>query len=256
MYDAKQDNYLTRAQVSNIITPPAMGRFHQPYPFDTYLDDVEHGLNTAGLCILGEEYAVQKDGQRLFGVMEVGLKTEGLKGQLITSDEWKVLLGVRGSHDQSVQRGMALGSQVMVCSNLCFHGNIGTLNTKQTLNIGSRLPGMIRGAVQQIPAMAERQGKVFDEMKSFPLKPRFGDAALCEIYRRDGFSAAQLGRAINEWHEPSYEEHAADGFTAWRLLNASTQALKPTGGQAHIDIVEGRSRVASQFIEEVMGLDW
>lgn len=254
MYSTANDKPVTIDQLRQVETPEPKGRFHQPYGFGQYADDVHHALDRIGIDVLGEEYAVTKDGQRMFGIMEIGEKP--MEGELITADEWKLLVGVRGSHDQSVKRGLVLGSQVMVCSNLCFSGNIANISTKQTLNIGARLPGMIRRAVQHIPQMAERQQKVFDRYKDRDLRPRGGDAALVEIYRRSGLSSAQLGRAIQEWHEPSHDEHAAQGFSAWRLLNACTEAVKPTGANMNMDLISQRTEVASQFIDEICGIDF
>jgi hypothetical protein len=32
---------------------------------------------------------------------------------------------------------------------------------------------------------------------------------------------------LQEWDEPSHEEHAEDGYSMWRLYNAITEAIKP-----------------------------
>jgi hypothetical protein len=199
-----------------------------------------------------QEYAIQKDGQRMFGLMTVGPKA--LEGQLITADDWNVMIGIRGAHDQSVQRGITLGSRVMVCSNLCFSGNLGTFVTKQTINIRHRIPGLIRSAVARLPEMAEQLEHTYNAYRNFEMKPRWGDAALVEITRRGGLSSAQLGRAIQEWDRPSHEEHAENGYSAWRLLNACTEALKPTGTMGNMNIVQDRSQKVSSFLNEVVGI--
>jgi hypothetical protein len=254
MYSTDVDEVITRDQLVMIPTPEGRGRFHQPYPFGEYVDDVALALDHSGIEILGEEYAVTKDHQRMFGVMEIGAKP--LEGELITADEWKLLVGLRGSHDQKVQRGLVLGSSVMVCSNLCFGGNIGKLNTKQTTNIGMRLPGLIRDAVSRIPALAQRQERVYDAYHNTELRARGGDAALVEIYRRNGLSSAQLGRAINEWHEPTHEEHASTGWSAWRLMNSVTESLKPTGNNVNMETVAHRTQVTTKFLDEVCHIDF
>ena len=185
----------------------------------------------------------------MFGLMEIAAKP--LEGELITEDEWKLMLGLRGSHNQRIGRGLVLGNQVIVCSNLMFTGNVANFSTRQTTNIGARLPGLIYDAVQHIPQMAERQEKVFDAYQNREMKPRAGDAALVEIYRRDGLNPSQLGRAIHEWHEPSHDEHAANGWNAWRLMNSVTESLKPTGANVNMDAIAKRSEVTSKFLDEV-----
>jgi hypothetical protein len=254
MYSTVNDQPLNMAQLNMIPTPEPRGRHHRPYPFGQYVEDVHHALDQSGIAVLEQEFAVTKDHGSMFGLMEIGSKP--LEGELITAGEWNLMLGLRGSHNQRIGRGLVLGNQVIVCSNLMFTGNVANFTTRQTTNIARRLPGLIYDAVQRIPQMAERQEKVFDAYHNREIKPRAGDAALVEIYRRDGMNPTQLGRAIQEWHEPCHDEHAADGWNAWRLMNSVTESLKPTGQNVNMDAVAQRSEVTSTFLNEVCGIDF
>ena len=150
-------------------------------------------------------------------------------------------------------RAITLGNRVMVCSNLCFSGDIGTMSTKQTTNIWNRLPNLVDQAVAQIPQLAQREDDRVDAYKLFDMSPRHGDAALVEMTRRGALTPAQLGRAIQEWDRPSFDEHTDSGFTAWRLLNACTEAVKPRGERVNMHTVQERTGIASAFINEVVG---
>lgn len=247
MYSRKDDVLLTRAQLAHLPTPAPMGAFHHPYPFADYVNDVHEALDKVGIAVTAEDYAVTKDHNKMFGMMEVSLK-----GELITADEWNMNIGLRGSHDQRIPRGLVLGTQVIVCSNLCFHGNIGQFKTKQTVHIGKRLPGLIHDAVMRIPEMASVQDAAFKRMKELEFKARWGDAALVDMYRQGAFSAPQLARAIDEWHNPTYAEHASHGWSLWRLLNAGTEALKPTGQTTNMITVEQRTRTVSDYVVGLM----
>lgn len=237
----------TRAQLAQLVTPPALGAFHNPVPFAEYVDSVDKSLNRHGLHIVREEYEVTHGGNRLFGALEVA----PLEGELITAEEWRLLVGVRGSHDQRFPRGLAIGTQVKVCSNLCFGGNLFSVNTKQTTFVQDRLPQLIDAAVSRIPQFAALENQRRDTYRLTEIKPRWGDAALVEIYRRDGLSASQLGRAVDQWHAPVHDEHAEGGYTAWRLFNACTEALKPTGGEVNHHTIAARSQVCNSFIAEI-----
>ena len=254
MYSTADDKPMNLNQLRMVPTPPPRGRFHRPYGFGEYVDDVNIALNRAGMAVLEQEFAVTKDNGAMFGLMEIGAKP--LEGELITSDEWRLMLGLRGSHNQRIGRGLVLGNQVTVCSNLMFTGNVANFSTRQTTHIHERLPTLIYDAVQQIPQMAERQERVFDAYQNRELKPRAGDAALVEIYRRDGMNPSQLGRAIKEWHEPSHDEHAANGWNAWRLMNSVTESLKPTSTHVNNDAIAQRSQVTSKFLDEVCGINF
>lgn len=250
MYNPAQDVITNRAQLAQLETPAARGRFHQPYPFDSYVDEVEFALNQNGIEVVSEEYAVTKDDNRMFGMMEIAPK----EGQLITADDWKLNLALRGSHDERIPRGIALGTSVMICSNLCFSGNLGTFKTKQTLNIAQRLPAMINEAVSRIPELAESQERKFEAYKNYNLRSRIGDAALVEMHRQGGLTSAQLGKAIAEWDKPTYDEHGELGDTVWKLFNASTEALKPTGDRVNMNTILERSIIVSNFMDRLVGV--
>ncbi len=241
----------TRAALAEYKAPEkGRGRFHQPIGFAEYADEVEHQLNRTQMKVIGEEHIVGHEGQRHFGILEIAPAVEG---ELIQAKDWSMFLGLRGSHDQSVQRGLALGRSVMVCSNLCFSGDIATLNTKQTLNIWTRLPGMIYDAVTRIPELAHIEEQRVGRMKELELKPRHGDMLLVEGMRRGHISSAQMSRAVREWDRPSHEEFAEDGFTAWRLENAVTEAVKPANTANHnLFTVQNRTRGFSALMNELL----
>lgn len=248
MYNRKNDTLMNRGQIRNLPTPAPMGPMHHPYPFGDYIEDVSEALDREGLMIHSEEFAVQNDGNRMFGMMEVG----PMEGELIQADDWKVIVGLRGSHDQRIPRGLVIGTQVLVCSNLCFHGNITQMKTKQTTHIGDRLPAMLRTAVAQIPQMAEYQEEVFDSYKNHELSDNVANTILVDLYRDKAFSSPQLTTAINQWYEPKHDEHAELGKTAWRLFNAATEALKPTGDSTNMHLVHDRTRKVSDYFERLV----
>lgn len=242
MYNNMTDDIVARRDLAKLVTPEPMGRYHYPYPFADFVDSVDEAIGKMDCRVVEEEYAVTKDGQRLFGLMAV------TSDRFNVPDEWRLLVALRGSHDQAFPRALALGSQVMVCSNLCFHGNIGVWKTRQTLNIKDRLPGLISDAVSHVPEMAEKLVVDFDAYREREVSLEDGYAILSDLYLDDAFSSAQLGRAIKEWHEPTYKEHAEDGLTMWRLFNAATEALKPTGTSGDIITLQQRSEKVHGYL--------
>lgn len=245
LYNSQTERLVNMNEMELLPMPEhGLGRFHQPYPFFDYVSDVKEAFANQGIEIVDEEHAVTKDNARYFGAMEV----KPIQGEFISADDWKLLVGLRGSHDQSVSRGLVIGSQVMVCSNLCFSGSLGKMQTKQTTFMGNRIHQLIGESVKLIPEAAHLQEEQYNRMKDYELKPRAGDAALVEIHRRGGLSGSQLSRAIKEWDHPSYDEHADYGYSAWRLLNACTQAVKPSGVNSNSTIVLDRTNTAHEFI--------
>ena len=250
LYNPSNESLLSRSQLHQLPVPAALGRYHHPVGFGPFADLVTQRLERVGFEINAEEYAVDHAGQRLFGLLEVA----PLEGEYISAKDWALQVGLRGSHDQSIPRALTLGSRVLVCSNLCFHGDLGVFSTRQTLNVWERLPSLLESALTQLPQMAQRQQQRVERYRLMPLRPRHGDAALVELHRRGALSSAQLGRAISEWDTPSHEAHAEDGHTVWRLFNAATVALKPSGERVNHDLVRQRSERVSGFLDEVVQL--
>jgi hypothetical protein len=247
LYNPSNESLYTREQLHQLPVPAPLGRFHNPIPFGDFADAVAYRCEAFGLEVVSDEYAVSHNGNRFFGVLEIGFPE-------VSSPDWSLQIGVRGSHDQTLPRGLTLGSRVLVCSNLCFHGELGTFHTRQTTHVQERLPDLISRAVEKVPSVAQRNLERFDAYRKTPLTRRDGDATLVELLRRGALSPSQLARARLEWDEPSFEAHAEDGLTAWRLFNACTQALKPTGESVNHDLVRQRSLGISQCLDEVVAL--
>lgn len=239
-----------RHELELLPKPVPMGPRHKPYPFAQYVNDVEEGLDRIGWEINAQEYELDEEGKRLFGALEIAPRT--VSGEVLSEEEYRVLVGLRGSHDQSVSRGLVLGNKIMVCSNLMFSGNIASFNTKQTTNIVRRLPRLINDAIGHIPEMAQAQHDKLERYKEYEFSnPRDGDAALVEIFRQGGLSAAQLGKAVKEWDEPTYEEHARFGKSAYLLLNSVTEALKPGGQNVNHNLIAQRTEIADRFLQNL-----
>ena len=234
---AATDKLTRRQDLQYIPTPRPMGTRHAPYPFHRYVDQVEDSLDFHGFNIVDQEYVVTADHQQFFGMMEI---TNGIK-----ADGWTIQVGLRGSHNQTLPRGLLLGSKVIVCSNLCFHGNIGQFKTKQTNMIANRLPHLIRQCLMHVPALVERQDVVFTQMKEREIGTTDVKAALVSLLDQNGLSAPQLAKAWQEWKTPTFD-HGED-LSVWKFFNACTQALKPGGANVNMALVEQRSQVVSDY---------
>lgn len=240
---AASDKLTSRQDLVHVPTPAPMGRSHSPYPFSRYVDQVEESLQFHGFDIMDQEYVVTQDDQQFFGMMEIRQHASDV--DVIEAKGWTIQVGLRGSHNQTLPRGLLLGSRVIVCSNLCFHGNIGQFKTKQTTALSSRLPFLIRECLTHVPEMVEDQDVAFDRMKQREMSTTDVKASLVSLLDQNGLSAPQLGKAWNEWKQPSYD-HGSDP-SVWRFFNAATEALKPGGNNVNMALVEQRSQVVSDY---------
>lgn len=217
---------IDRHQLALVPTPPPMGPRHQPYPYIDFVDRVADGLQTIGLGVVEERYGLMKDGSRFFGLMECRpIHAAMMQTAQGRERDYALMVGLRGSHDQSLARGLVAGSRVFVCDNLCFSGEV-QISTKQTTHIERRLPGLILDAVRGLDGIFQVQDARFAQYRAFQVKPRIGDAIITELVRREVINPSHVGRLIREWDHPSHEEHAENGWSLWRMHNACTEALK------------------------------
>ena len=247
LYNSATDIKVERDYLANLQTPPPMGKRHAPYPFHAFATDTADAIERAGFTIEQEDYAITKDEQRLFGLLNVSrpvapdAPTFGVPA--LHKPKWNLLVALRGAHDQSISRGLAIGSRVMVCSNLCFHGDLGNWNSKQTTNIAHRIPDMVADAVAGLGDAGRKLTIDFDAFNEQQITRETGDKVLLDIYRSGGFSASQMGRAVDDWDACSVEEHTANGRNLWWLFNSATHALKPTGANTNHGDIQRRSTV-------------
>ena len=246
-------NAIDRGGLAALPLPAPLGPRHVVRPFIEDVEAVTDLMQRNGLRIKDEAFGVTGEPEsprQFFGVIECALE-----GEHLTADEYALAIGIRGSYDQSLPRGLAVGSRVFVCDNLAFSGEV-TLTTRQTTNIGQRIPAMLARAVGRIPVMAQHQAKRFEAYRNTQMKQRWGDAALVELFRRGVLNTHTVARAVREWDEPSHPEHLADGRTVWTLHNAVTEAIKPTGGRANVLPVWEKTRPMTEFLDNVCGLSF
>ena len=238
------DRLLARAALSTLEPVKADGPNHNPVPFADFVDMIHVEMKEMGLDVISEEYVVTANAKRLFGAIHIVVHGDAEKR------DWNVILGVRGAHDHRFARALTLGSHVTVCSNLCFHGDLGLWKTKQTTFIMDRLPSLIRRALNEVPRAVESQGAIFDMYKSHTLEHKEGDAILLDLYRKKALSTPQLARSINEWDKPTHDY----GSNVYTLFNSCTEAMKPTGRTFSPELHMARTRLLTHELDEVVGI--
>lgn len=246
-------NAIDRFTLATLPVPAALGPRHVVRPFIDDVEAVTDLMRANGIRIKDEAFGITgtaQDPKRFFGVLECTLE-----GEHLTADEYGLMVGLRGAYDQSLPRGLAVGSRVFVCDNLAFSGEV-AISTKQTTHIGRRIPELLARAVGRIPVMAQRQAQRFEAYRNTALKPRWGDAALVELLRRGVLNSQTLARAVKEWDEPSHPEHAEQGHSVWRLHNAATEAIKPTEGRANVLPAWDKTTELTKFLDDVCGISF
>lgn len=225
-YNPKLETKLDRTGLLNVPTPSPFGPQHRPIPYGEFAELVVNRLAAvADAEVVSDEYAVKNDGSQFFGLMEVRLSGA-------QNPDWSFQVGMRGSHDGSLSRELCFGTKVMVCSNLSFLGQF-LLKTRHTTNVMDRLPGMVDTVLAKLPSAYQGVSRREGDLRRLKLSEGEGERFLLSLFRKQALSSPQLAKALFEWWEPTFANHAEDGFTGWRMLNSLTEAAKPRSEQAN-----------------------
>jgi len=89
---------LTRLQLAAVPTP--LGTVtHRPVPHAEVVEALVETLSFRHIGVVAEEYAVSKDGMKMFGVLDLDTGTPGCRFSI----------GVRNSHDRSMRLAAVVG---------------------------------------------------------------------------------------------------------------------------------------------------
>jgi len=156
-----------------------------------------------------------------------------------------LVMGIRNSLDKSISARLGFGTGVFVCDNLAFAAEI-MVSRKHTSNVWRDLPNLVAAAVSQTHVMRDNMEARFDAYRDRRLTGRQADHLIVEMLRRGAINTSRVEKVVQEWDEPS---HDFGPRTAWRLHNATTEALK--GVPMHD--IPNRTIILNALLDEVTG---
>jgi hypothetical protein len=209
-----------------------MGRFHQPTPHHLFLNLIEAQLERQNLVVTESAFGATPDGNRFFGLLALEHGT----------DDYGTLLGLRSSHDESMTKGIVLGTHVFVCDNTAMTGGT-VFKTKNTKNVMKRLPNLVAKAVSNLPSEIERQDRFFKQLREIDVSGQLAEHMFTEMIRRQIVPPSRIGKVIRTWdaecaghaedddgtvlYEPKYL--VEDRPVGWTLFNVTTELWRPRG---------------------------
>lgn len=187
----------------------------KPIPHGEVVALVKSNLAGLGQEIASEEYGMQRDGQRFFGVLKLK-PTEGQK-------DYTMAVGVRNSHDKSFPAGALIGSDVFVCDNLAFSGEI-KFSRKHTRFIERDLPSLVQVAIARLIEARGRQDERIALYKTTELSTLDAHDLFVRALDARVVPVTALPDVIKEYRNPRHPEFK--DRTVWSFFNAFTELLK------------------------------
>ena len=203
---------MSRDEVARTDTPCSTSTWH-PVPHIDVIEAVTEVVRAHNWKIEGEKFGLAREGQKMFGVMEISSSS---------SPEWHRCIGIRNSHDKSFAVGLSAGIVVCVCTNMAFGGTT-VIKRRHTSRIV--LAELIDRATASLEDDFLTVETVSEGLKDAYL--RDDDEARSCIVR-----AAELG-VINScdilpvFHEFKSPSHVVfKEPTRWSLMNALSEIVK------------------------------
>ncbi len=206
----------------DVLYAPTPLRTHSwvPVPHHHLLELVERLLSGYGYQITGQAHGLWgQASERYFGLMELSSRS------VLDHEGYRLVLGLRNSHDKSFPASLALGSQVLVCDNLSFFGEV-VLTRRHTRFINRDLPAIVAHAVGRLSQMRLAQAKRIELYKQTRIYDHTAHDVIVRAIDSKVLPVTHLPKVLSEWREPSHVEFTENGRTVWRLFNAFTESFK------------------------------
>lgn len=207
---------VSRDAIENAPTPEKTNSW-TPIAHNRLLELAEFTITTQGFRITNQAHGLWGNGDRYFGLMELSNNRE--------HEEYSLVLGLRNSHDKTFPASLALGSQVLVCDNLSFFGEV-VLTRRHTRFIERDLPGIILQAVGRLSEMRSHQNDRIEFYKRTQINDQMAHDIIVRAVDTRVIPVTQIPLVLQEWREPRHDEFTFDGHTMWRLFNAFTESFK------------------------------
>lgn len=204
---------LSREQLALVPTPQGT-LTHRPIPHGDVVNALVETLGFRHIGIVKDEYAVSRDGMKMFGVMDLEAGIVGIRFSI----------GIRNAHDKSMRLAMIVGYRVVVCENMNFHGDYEPVLAKHTKNFS-----LVDAISIGIDRMQRNFAPMTQQVELWRGSQITDESAKIVIYR--AFVEGELeapkhlaGDVHNFYFSPQHEEFAPR--TRWSLSNAFTSAFK------------------------------
>ena len=210
-----QSVFVTRQELLQI-PPPQPTATWKPIAHGDLVQAIDRQLLVRGIRIREERFAIQREGARLFAVLDLALEE---------TEEFCAAMGIRTANDRSMALEIAVGVKVFVCDNLCFSGDLIALRRKHTskFNLNADISiAMDRYQEHLTTLRGQIQG-----LREQPLEDREAKLLIFEVFAQEILPIRFFPWVTAAYFKPHPElTPDVQPRTYWGLHNAFTRAIR------------------------------
>jgi hypothetical protein len=197
-----------------LIPAPPSTPTHQVIPHHEVVNALVETLGFRQIGVHHMEFAVDKTGNKMFGLIEM---EHGFTGA-------RFALGIRNSHDKTMRLAMTVGYRVFVCDNMAFNGDFTPILAKHSKHF--QLNRALSAGIDDMQRNFKPMVEAVDRWKDSQLSDV---SAKIIIYRAFVEAELEVPRHLDRKVHEMYFDPQHDEFrprTMWSLSNAFTSAFK------------------------------
>ena len=204
---------ITREQLV-LLPTPAGTNTHKVIPHVEVVNAIIETLGFRHIAVHKDEYAVSRDGNKMFGLMELDQTLTGCR----------FALGIRNSHDKTMRLAMTVGYRVFVCDSMAFQGDFSPLLAKHTKNF--QLTRALSAGVDDMQRNFEPMVKAVEKWRGDQLTDVTARLLIYRAFIESELDVPKhLARPVHDrYFNPQHEDFQPR--TLWSLSNAFTSAFK------------------------------
>lgn len=194
------------------IALPARTKSYEPVPHKVLIESLKERLDKRNMSISTERYSLNDKGTQMFGCFSIQGEDGGQE----------MALGFRNSYDKSLAVGLVCGSNVIVCSNLMFEGDLRILR-KHTTNVWNDLENLSDNAMNYMDESFKRILKDTERWKEIECSKRTMAELAGRLFIEDEIINSTQLNIIKK--EIDYSQNFKDQ-NLWAFHNNLTEVLK------------------------------
>jgi hypothetical protein len=205
---------VTREQLM-MIPAPASTATWRPIPHGDLITAIDRQLQVRGISIKGEQFAVQREGARLFAVLDLSIDRTG---------EFCASMGVRTANDRSLALEIAVGVKIFVCDNLTFSGDLIALRRKHTVRFD--LNADVSRAVDRYQAHLVRLRDQIAGIQATALTDLQAKVMIVDAFKAEILPLRYFRPVVESYFAPTPDMSDIAPRTLWGLHNAFTRCVR------------------------------